>query len=192
MPTRRRVVERAVAADPALAAELAAYQRRRRALIARDRAAPSPDVKARLIASVGGGRFERVRAPDRQAVRRHGRPRARAARADRAPGVVGVRAPGHRARPLRGRSGRARPRTAASSASRRAVVPVAHAPGEEVVDHPARARCADNDGRILRPGDELVQRAGHRARPHVPQVTRTCIFAARAFEGIEIAGVRQR
>jgi hypothetical protein len=46
-------VERAVATDRALAAELDSYL----GLILP--VAPSPDVKARLLASVGGGRFER-------------------------------------------------------------------------------------------------------------------------------------
>jgi putative transcriptional regulator len=45
-------VERAVEADPALAAELDSYL----ALI--PPVAPDPDLKARLLASVGGGRFE--------------------------------------------------------------------------------------------------------------------------------------
>ncbi|MBA3459463.1 MAG: cupin domain-containing protein [Deltaproteobacteria bacterium] len=52
-----QVVERAIAADPALAAELQAYQRTAEGMVAP--VAPSPDVHERLMASVGGGRFER-------------------------------------------------------------------------------------------------------------------------------------
>lgn len=53
------VVERAIATDPALAAELAAYQQTADALgSAIQPVAPSPDVKQRLFASIGGGRFE--------------------------------------------------------------------------------------------------------------------------------------
>ena len=51
-----QVVERAVAADPALAAELATYQRTAEAMVAP--VAPSPAVHARLMASLGGGRLE--------------------------------------------------------------------------------------------------------------------------------------
>lgn len=51
------VVERAVAADPALAAELAAYQRTAEGMVTP--VAPSPAVHARLLASIGGGAFER-------------------------------------------------------------------------------------------------------------------------------------
>ncbi len=52
-----QVVERAVAADPALAAELAAYQQTAESMVAP--AAPSEAVHARLMASIGGGRFEK-------------------------------------------------------------------------------------------------------------------------------------
>ena len=45
-------VERALESDPALAAELDAY-------LALGAVQPAPDVKARLLASCGGGRFER-------------------------------------------------------------------------------------------------------------------------------------
>jgi quercetin dioxygenase-like cupin family protein len=54
------VVERAVARDPALAAELRAYDRAADGLLASAPVArPSPVVRARLLASIGGGRFER-------------------------------------------------------------------------------------------------------------------------------------
>lgn len=52
-----QVVERAVAADPALASELAAFQRTAEAMVTP--VAPSPAVHERLVASIGGGRFER-------------------------------------------------------------------------------------------------------------------------------------
>lgn len=54
-----KVVERAIAADAALAAELAAYQQTADAIgSAIQPVAPSSDVKLRLLASIGGGRFE--------------------------------------------------------------------------------------------------------------------------------------
>lgn len=53
------LVERAIARDAALAAELAAYQQTAGALGAVIQpVAPSPEVKQRLLASVGGGRFD--------------------------------------------------------------------------------------------------------------------------------------
>jgi len=53
------VVERAVASDAALAAELASYQQTAGAIgTAIEPVAPPPEVKQRLLASVGGGRFE--------------------------------------------------------------------------------------------------------------------------------------
>jgi len=53
------VVERAIAADATLAAELAAYQQTADVIgTALTPIAPSPDVKLRLFASIGGGRFE--------------------------------------------------------------------------------------------------------------------------------------
>jgi putative transcriptional regulator len=53
------VVERAIASDAALAAELAAYRDTAGAIGAAIRpVAPSSDVKQRLFASIGGGRFE--------------------------------------------------------------------------------------------------------------------------------------
>jgi anti-sigma factor RsiW len=51
-----QLVERAAAADPALAAELAAYERTAEAMVTS--VAPPAAVHARLMASIGGGRFE--------------------------------------------------------------------------------------------------------------------------------------
>lgn len=54
------VVERAVAADPALAAELASYRdAAHRVADVVAPVAPPPEIKARLLASVGAGPFER-------------------------------------------------------------------------------------------------------------------------------------
>jgi hypothetical protein len=57
----RRLVEAAVDKDPALAAELAAFHDAAAVLsVAVPRIAPASHVKARLMASVGGGRFEKL------------------------------------------------------------------------------------------------------------------------------------
>ncbi len=62
-PTEVREVERAVATDPALAAELAAYRQATDALIdAVVPVAPSAEVKARILTSIGSGRFEKFSA----------------------------------------------------------------------------------------------------------------------------------
>lgn len=53
-----RVVERAIASDATLAAELAAYQQTSDAVRAVIEVAPPPAVKQRLMASIGAGRFE--------------------------------------------------------------------------------------------------------------------------------------
>ena len=55
-----RLVERAVAADPALAAELASFTETAHEMLANVAPVePSPEVKTRLLASIGVGRFER-------------------------------------------------------------------------------------------------------------------------------------
>ena len=59
-PAEATVVERAVAADAKLAAELASYQASADLLVVP--IAPALDVKARLLASTGGGRFEKFSA----------------------------------------------------------------------------------------------------------------------------------
>ena len=56
----RRAVDAAIAADPALAAELATYEDAASLIgSAAPLAPPSAHVKARLMSSIGGGRFER-------------------------------------------------------------------------------------------------------------------------------------
>jgi len=58
-PDEASLVERAIASDASLAAELAAYQHTTDALTATVApVAPSPAVEQRLRASIGGGRFE--------------------------------------------------------------------------------------------------------------------------------------
>jgi len=53
------IVERAVAVDAALAAELAAYHQTTDAIgAAIQPVTPAPEIKQRLLASIGGGRFE--------------------------------------------------------------------------------------------------------------------------------------
>jgi hypothetical protein len=60
-PDERKAVEAAVDKDPALAAELAALHDAAAVIAAAaPRVTPSAHVKARLLASVGGGRFERL------------------------------------------------------------------------------------------------------------------------------------
>jgi hypothetical protein len=159
-------VDRAVATDPALAAELASFHDAVDALIAPE--TPSPDVKARLLASVGGGRFERFAQRIAQmydVTMERGRELLglieRAASWEvRAPGIGLVHFEGG-------------PAVATADCGFIRIEPKMIFPwhthvGEEVSIVLA-GTLEDNSGRILRPGDELVQQPG----PSTPSAPRT-------------------
>jgi putative transcriptional regulator len=177
-----RQVERAVAADPALAAELAAYADAA-ALIAAP-VAPSPDVKTRLLASVGGGRLERFSARFAQLFD---------VTVDKAREMLGlVDRPASWENPVPGIglvhfSGG--PLCAAADCGFIRIAPGCTFPwhthrGEEVSIILA-GTLRDNSGRLLRPGDELVQAEG--SQHDVTNIgDEDAIFAARAFNGIEV------
>jgi putative transcriptional regulator len=179
-------VERAVAADPALATELDAYRETAHQLVTLvSTAVPGNDVKARLMASIGAGRFERFAA--------------------RMASLFDVTI--DRARELLGLAER--------GASWEAPVPgiglvhfdggpacatadcgfVRIAPGCTFPWHTHRGEevsvilsgtLRDHEGRLLRPGDELVQALGsqHDISAHGDEEV---IFVARAFGGIDVA-----
>jgi putative transcriptional regulator len=180
-------VERAIALDPKLEAELATYRDAALELVMPS--APSPDVKARLMASAGGGRFERF--------------------ADRIAKLFDVTV--ERGRELLGLIERG-----ASWEDRGSGIGLIHFAGGPAV---ATADCGfvriapgmifpwhthvgpelsiilvgtlqENTGKVYRPGDEVPQDPGseHCIRADAEEV----IFATRAFEGITISGVRQR
>lgn len=177
-----RQVERAVAADPALAAELAAYADAA-ALIAAP-VPPSPDVKTRLLASVGGGRLERFGARFAQLFD---------VTVDKAREMLGlVDRPASWENPVPGIglvhfSGG--PLCATADCGFIRVAPGCTFPwhthrGEEVSIILA-GTLRDNSGRLLRPGDELVQAEG--SQHDVTNVgDDDAIFVARAFNGIDV------
>ena len=181
-------VERAVAADPALAAELASYRDAADRLVDLVPAvAPPPDVKARLLASVGAGPFERFAARIASIYD---------VTVDRAREVLGLIErtaswdspfPGI---PVRGVHFQGGPACAAADCGLLRLPAGCTFPwhthrGEELTFILAGA-LRDQDGHVFRAGDEQLMPAGSR---HVI----TCvgpddvIFAARVFAGIDLS-----
>lgn len=179
-----RAVEQAVAADPQLAAELVAYRETAHQLAELAPIEPTPEVKARLLASIGAGRFERF--------------------STRLASLFDVTV--DRARELLGLVER--------SASWEAPVPgiglihfeggpacvaadcgfIRIAPGctfpwhthrGEEVSLILRGSVRDASGKVLKPGDELVQALG--SQHDLTAEGEEVIFVARAFGGIEVA-----
>lgn len=186
-PEESAAVERAIAANPALAAELAALQQVAERMVVP--AAPASHVATRLTASIGAGRFA-----------------AHAARMaaifdvslDRAHEILGlVERPASWEVPFPGYGlslvhfdGGPACATADCGFVRltpgTAFPPHDHA-GEEVSIILA-GRLRDGD-RVLGPGDELSQGAASRDHRVVAEGDTDCIYAARAEGGIEIGGV---
>ncbi len=184
-PDEAREVERAIAADPALASELDAYRDAAHSLVAVAPQAPALDVKARLLASVGGGRFERFATRMAQLFD---------VTLDRARELLGLveRAASWEA-PMPGiglvhfDGG---PACATADCGFIRLAPGCTFPwhthrGEEV-SVILTGTLRDHEGRLLRPGDELVQASGsqHDITAHGDEEV---IFVARAFGGIEVA-----
>ena len=183
------VVERAIANDAALAAELAGYQDSANLLVAP--VAPAPEVKARLLASVGGGRFERFAARMAQLYD---------VTVDKARELLGlVERPASWEQEPGGISlvhFSGGPAYAAADCGFVRLEPGAVFPphkhlGEEAsVVLQGHVRDAAS-GRLLGPGDELVQAEG--SEHHlICEGNEPCIFAARAMNGIEVAGAPVR
>lgn len=177
-----RAVERAVAADPALAAELAGY-RDAASLIAAP-VAPPPDIKARLLASAGNGRFERFSARFAQLFD---------VTVDKARELLGlVERPASWENPLPGiglvhfAGG---PTCATADCGFIRIAPGCTFPwhthrGEEV-SIILTGTLRDHSGKLLRPGDELVQAEGSQ-HDLSAEGDEDVIFAARAFNGIDV------
>jgi anti-sigma factor RsiW len=185
------VVERAIARDAALAAELAAYQQTADALGSIIEVTPSPEVMTRLMASVGGGRFEaftaRVGALFDVGVERArellGLIERAASWEPQIPGVSLVHFDGG-------------PAAAAADCGFVRVAAGGFFPphthlGEEVKTI-LSGRILDVTNNVeLGPGDEYVQAVG---TTHYLKCIgdEDCIYAVRAMNGIEIGGVRAR
>jgi putative transcriptional regulator len=186
-PDEAAVVEQAISADPSLAAELA---------LARDAAhllaaagpiiTPSPEVQTRLMASVGGGRFERFSARVAQvfdvtvekARELLGLTERSSSWENPVPGIGLIHFDGGPACA-----------TAMADCGFIRIAPGGTFPwhthrGEELTIMLCGAM-RDADGRVLRPGDELLHAT---ASQHelVNEGTEDVIFVARAFAGIEL------
>jgi putative transcriptional regulator len=178
-------VERAIAADPTLAVELASFQDSANALVAP--VTPSPEVEARLLASIGGGAFERYsnrmaklfdvtvdRAREILALVERS-----ASWSPAAPGVGLVHFAGG-------------PACAAADCGFVRLEPGAAFPlhshmGEEV-SFILAGRLRDRaSGRVYVPGDEVIEAQGIE-HDVICEGDEPCLYAARVVNGIEIAG----
>jgi hypothetical protein len=182
------IVERALATDPALVAELATYQDAALAVVAP--VAPPPMVKARLLASVGGGPFEKFTSRmttlfdvtverAREILGLMERPASWIAEM---PGIEIVHFDGG-------------PACAAADCGLIRLAPGSTFPqhshlGEEV-SVILSGQLQDDTGKLFNPGDDMVQAEG--SEHHLTVVgDEPCIFAARAMNGIAIAGAPAR
>ena len=174
-------VERAVEADPTLAAELDSYI----SLIAP--ITPSPDVKARLLASAGGGRFERF--ADRMA-------KLFDVTVDRARELLGlVERAASWENPMPGISlihFDGGPACAAADCGFVRIAPGCTFPwhthrGEEI-NVILAGTLRDSTGKVLQAGDELVQ--PENTQHDLTAADDEVIYVARAMNGIEVSGPR--
>jgi len=186
------VVERAIAADAVLAAELAAYQQTTDAIgAAIPPVAPPPEIKQRLLASVGGGRFEQF----------SGRlARLYDVTVDRARELLGLierpaswmpQIPGISLVHFDGGPAAAAADCGFIRLASRAMFPPHTHLGEEVVTIlSGRVHDVTND-RMVGPGEDYIQPEGtHHYLVCVSD--EDCIFASRAMNGIAVGGTRAR
>lgn len=187
----RAAVDAAIARDPALAAELASLSDATAALIAP--VAPSPDVEARLMASVGASRFETY--SSRMATLFDvsvDRAREFLGLAERTASWEPQPIPGIHLVHFDGGPAYAAADCGFVRLADGAMFPPHRHLGEEVsLILAGRLRVIDGDGteRTLEVGDELVKAEG---TTHHLVAIGECIFAARAMNGIEIGGMPMR
>jgi putative transcriptional regulator len=185
------VVERAVASDPALASELASYQQTAGAIgAAIEPVAPSPEVKQRLMASIGGGRFEAFSA---RIARMYDvtveRARELLGLIERPASWIQQVVPGLTFVDFEGG-----PATAGADCGFVRLVPGAVFPphthlGEEVTTVLAGKIHDPTHNRTIGPGDQYVQTAGT-THYLVCVGDEDCIYATLAIDGISVGGVR--
>jgi hypothetical protein len=187
-PDEIAAVDRAVAADPALAAELASLQQVAENMVVP--VAPPAHVEARLMASIGGGRYERF-APRMASLFDVGLPRAReilglierhASWDGRLPGVGLVHFEGGPA-VATADCGFVRLEVGAT------FPPHTHPGDETTLVIAGRLRYGT---RVLGPGDELALAANGETHIVSTEGDEPCIYAALAHEGVEIYGARVR
>lgn len=181
-----RAVERAIASDAALATELASYQDSASLLVTP--VTPAAEVKSRLLASVGGGRFERFAARMAQlydvtvdkARELLGLIERKASWEEEQGGISLVHFSGGPAY-VGADCGFVRLEPGAI------FPPHKHLGEEAMFVLQGHVRDAST-GRLLGPGDEVSQVEG--SEHHlICEGTEPCIFAARAMNGIEVAGM---
>lgn len=191
-PDEESAIEAAAARDASLAAELSAYRDAAVEMVAP--VAPSPEVKTRLMASVGDGQYEKFSTRMSKLFD---------VTVDRAREILGLanRSASWEVQPVPGihlvhfDGG---PAFAAADCgfvrlAEGAMFPLHTHLGEEVsLILSGRLQAIDADGteRILVEGDELVRAQG--STHHLVAIGGECIFAARAMNGIEIGGVPMR
>ncbi len=187
--TEATIVERAVAADPSLAAELVSYQQAAERLVGLIVAPVEPpaDVKARLLVSAGRGKWERF-ATRFGSIFDVG--------VDRARELLGlIERPASWENPMPGiglvhfAGG---PSTAAADCGFIRIGPGCRFPwhthnGEEhsIV---LAGQLREHGGRVLSAGDELFV-AENSEHDLINEGTEDCIFAARAMKGIAVRGM---
>lgn len=182
-------VSAAIAADPRLEVELTALRDAAHQLGSASQVAPSPDVEAQLFASIGGGRFERFTAQMSKMFD---------VTLDRARELFGItertnawdiRMPGLGLIHFDGG-----PACATADCGFIRIMPGGTFPwhthrGDEL-SLVVAGTLRDHDGKLYRPGDELFHAKGSSHELTV-EGDEPVIFIARAFDGIEVAGVRQ-
>lgn len=183
------VVERAIANDPQLASELAGYQASAEMLVVP--VTPSADVKARLMSSVGGGRLEKFS-------QRMGS--LFDVTVDKAREFLGLIERPTSWHPEAGGISLVHfdggPAFAAADCGFVRLEPGAVFPPHKHMGEEAsvvlQGHVRDSaSGRLLGPGDELLQPQG--SEHHLTcEGNEPCIFAARAMNGIEVAGAAAR
>jgi hypothetical protein len=175
-PDEATTVERAIENDPALAAELDSY-------LELSAVAPSPDVKARLLASAGGGRFERF--TDRMA-------KLFDVSVDRARELLGlIERPASWEHPVPGVSLIHFDGGPAYAAADCGFVRVArgckfpwHTHRGEEVSILLSGTLRDSDGKVFQAGDEIVHQQGTQHDLYADGDD--AIYVARAMNGIEV------
>jgi len=188
----RQIVDRAAATDPAIAAELAVYQDTAATLIAEPLPVePDTDIKAQLLASSGGGRFQTYAARLSTVYD---------VSVDRAHEILGLierkkswELPGPGIGLVHFDGG---PKAATADCGFIRLAPGCSFPhhshrGEELSVILCGHLRETSTGRLLGPGDELVMGASSE-HDVTCEGTEDCIFAARAFDGIEIGGHNPR
>lgn len=191
-PDELQRVERAVASDPRLAAELAAYQDTAHQLIEPIAPIEPPSaVKARLMASVGGGALERF------AQRLGALYDVTVERAREILGLIErpasweIQVPGIALVHFSGGPACAAADCGFIRLSPGAIFPYHKHLGEEVSVVLEGALLDPTNNRLLEPGDEYVQTEGSQ-HALINKGSVDCVFAARAMHGIEVAGAPAR